>query len=444
MEPGKILQTQDISVLKLEYQKLAQKEHYFRIINEFSVILLHKQTEEEILWAVAKNAIAKMGFSDCVIYLLDDEQQILVQKAAHGPKNPAPMDIKNPITIELGKGIVGTVALTGQMEIIGDTSKDHRYILDDDFRYSEIAVPIKMGDKVIGVIDSEHHEKNFYTKEDGEILTTIAAFMATKLLHAKAAEKVNAYQKNLESEIEVKTKELKEIIAKLEKSNQDLESFAYATAHDLQEPLRSISGYLQLLQRKHKEELDEQSTHFLESAVAGAGRMKTLLEDILQYSRVSYTNESHLPIDLNEIINTVKENLEVRLHQNQVEIQVLQPLSTIYGIPAQIIQLFQNIIGNSIKFREVTRPPLIKIKEEQLDQHLKIYICDNGIGISENYHQKVFKIFSKLHSLKDYSGSGIGLALCKRIVEMHGGQIGIESQFGHGTCIHFTLPLTNS
>ena len=150
-------------------------------VNQFIQSIFLKTTIDEVLWSLAKECIAKMGFVDCVIYMVDETNSELVQRAAHGPKNPIKMDIFNPITIPIGKGIVGTVAKTGEAEIVSDTTKDKRYIVDDDNRRSEITVPIVLGDKVIGIIDSEHPEKDFFTKKHLRILTTVSSIVANRI-----------------------------------------------------------------------------------------------------------------------------------------------------------------------------------------------------------------------------------------------------------------------
>lgn len=173
------------------------QENIEEIINYFAISLFGQNTVDEVLWDLAKNCISKLEFEDCVIYLLDEERNVLVQKAAYGPKNPKDQTILQPIEIPVGKGIVGSVALHGSPEIIGDTTKDSRYIRDDAFRYSEISIPIKLDGKVIGVIDSEHAEYNFFNKRHLKILTLIASLCANKLMWAKAEEKIKREQKAL-------------------------------------------------------------------------------------------------------------------------------------------------------------------------------------------------------------------------------------------------------
>ena len=260
--------TEEIERLRSAYQLLAEREQHLRVLHSFALNLLQQHTLQDVVWAIVKHAIARLGFYDCVVYLVDEERQILVQAAAHGPKNPHEMDIANPITIPLGQGIVGTVAKTGVAEVISAPSPDPRYIVDDDFRYSEITVPILDGGRLIGVIDSEHPDKKFFTQQHLELLQTIAAMAVTKILHAQAVDKLHSYQRGLEEQIAEQTRDLKEHIVELRKSNQDLEGFAYAASHDLAEPLRTISSFLQLIQRKEKN-LSPDSLEYMDFAVGG-------------------------------------------------------------------------------------------------------------------------------------------------------------------------------
>ena len=273
----------------------------------------------------------------------------------------------NPITIPVGEGIVGTVAQTKEAEIIGDTSKDSRYILDDDFRYSEIAVPIIHGGEVIGIIDSEHPEKHFFTTRHLQLLHTIAAMAASKILHAKAAEQLKSYQKGLEQQIEEKTLALRQNIARLTKINNDLESFVYATSHDLAEPLRTISSFLQLI-KKREINLSSESHEYINFAVEGAHQMRRLLDGLLSYSLADKHQGVISMLDPVVILNTIKSNLSKLIQEKEAVISYdgLRPFK---GHEIAILQLFQNIIANAIKFHHHNRKPKVVITQKDYQEH---------------------------------------------------------------------------
>lgn len=212
-----------------QLERLQKKERYLEVIYKFATALLKAKTIDDVVWTVAKNAIAQLGYIDCVIYLVDDDGKTLIQKAAHGPKNPIALDIKNPIKLKIGQGVVGNVAKTGKGEIISDTSKDPRYLVDDDMRLSEISVPIIYNKKVIGVIDSEHPDKNFYPQEDLRILETIASMTATKLVQTKDNEELRELQDHLQQLVKDRTAELEKALQEVNKQKSEItDSIHYA------------------------------------------------------------------------------------------------------------------------------------------------------------------------------------------------------------------------
>ncbi|OFZ13803.1 MAG: hypothetical protein A3D92_12465 [Bacteroidetes bacterium RIFCSPHIGHO2_02_FULL_44_7] len=205
---------------KHSIQGLQKSSQRLEVIHSFALLLLQTTEVDEIVWAVAKHAVARLGYVDCVVYLFDDADEYLVQRAAHGPKNPIDFDINNPIKLKRGQGICGHVALTGKAELIADTSKDERYEIDDDMRLSELAVPILSEGKVIGIIDSEHPEREFYSAQDLEIMTTIAAMASSKIVEARIQARLRDHQKELERLVEVRTKELLKAVLQLSESNE--------------------------------------------------------------------------------------------------------------------------------------------------------------------------------------------------------------------------------
>jgi signal transduction histidine kinase len=226
----------------------------------------------------------------------------------------------------------------------------------------------------------------------------------------------------------------------LARSNADLEQFAYVASHDLQEPLRKVTSFCQLLQRRYQGQLDERADQYIEFAVDGAKRMQALINDLLAFSRVGRTTEAFTEVNCDDALDRALRNLETAIEDGGVEIVRLTALPTVDGDPTLLTALFQNVVGNAIKFRS-DAPPRIEIGAEQSDGQWSFRVSDNGIGIDEAYAERVFVIFQRLHAKELYPGTGIGLALCKKIVEFHGGRIWIDTTVATGTTVCWTLPV---
>jgi PAS domain S-box-containing protein len=230
---------------------------------------------------------------------------------------------------------------------------------------------------------------------------------------------------------------LRRYAARLKSSNEELQQFAYIASHDMQEPLRMISSYLQLIESRYNHVLDDDGREFIAFAVDGANRMKRLIQDLLAYSRVETRRGTYSDVDLNAVVQQVDTMLAVTIADTQAKLEV-GPLPCLHAEQGQMMQLFQNLISNALKFRG-EEPPRISISAEQTGGLWQFTVKDNGIGIEPQYQERIFVIFQRLHGVGKYSGTGIGLAICKRVVEHHGGRIWFESQPGQGTTFHFTL-----
>jgi signal transduction histidine kinase len=224
----------------------------------------------------------------------------------------------------------------------------------------------------------------------------------------------------------------------LERSNRDLEQFAYVSSHDLQEPLRAVSGYCQLLQRRYAAALEPKAAEYIGEAVQGARRMQALIEGLLAYSRVGRHGHPIAPTSAQAAFNQALVNLHEAIAECSAEI-THGPLPVVPADPLQLMQLFQNLIGNSLKYRGERRPQ-IHVAAELGCREWVFSVRDNGIGIDPRFRERIFVIFQRLHTRSEYPGTGIGLALCKRIVERHGGRIWVESEPGAGSTFFFSLP----
>jgi PAS domain S-box-containing protein len=224
----------------------------------------------------------------------------------------------------------------------------------------------------------------------------------------------------------------------LARSNEELERFAYVASHDLQEPLRMVVSYLQLLERRYQGQLDATANEFIGYAVDGAARMQTLIRDLLSYSRVGTQTQAFAPTDSAAVVDKAIANLQMAIAESGAVI-THNSLPEVMVDASQFAQLFQNLMGNAIKFHG-EQPPQIHISAERIEDGWQFSVRDNGIGIEPEYTERIFVIFQRLHRRADYPGTGIGLAICKKIVERHGGRLWIESELGQGSVFYFTIP----
>lgn len=227
----------------------------------------------------------------------------------------------------------------------------------------------------------------------------------------------------------------------LERSNAELEQFAYVASHDLQEPLRMVASYAQLLGRRYRDKLDSDADEFIEYIVDGATRMQALINDLLTYSRIGTRGQEFTETDMNAVLNTALGNLQLAIEDNHAVI-THDALPTVHGDASQLVQLLQNLIGNALKFHG-DAPPVIHIGAQASEHEIVFSVADQGIGIEPQYIERIFLLFQRLHGKKDYPGTGIGLAICKKIVERHHGKIWIKSEPGKGSTFYFSLPTGN-
>jgi hypothetical protein len=247
---------------------------------------------------------------------------------------------------------------------------------------------------------------------------------------------------NLEARIVDRTAVIEERSLQLTRTNAELEQFVYSASHDLQEPLRTMTSFLQLLERRNPDKLDAESKQFIQFAVNCSENMRNLINGLLEYSQVTLKEKTFKNVDCNLVVSRILDQLNASITQSGAQMEIL-PLPVVYGEGVLLGQLFQNLIGNALKFSK-DRPPVIQVGAGKREGEWLFWVQDNGIGIEPRFFQQIFRLFQRIHGREEYQGAGLGLAVCHKTVELHGGKIWCESELGKGSRFCFTVPFFKS
>lgn len=398
------------------------------IINYFPTSYYRNNTVDDILWDVAKNCIGKLGFVDCVIYLIDESGHTLIQKAAYGPKNPRRFEIHNPISLPLGQGIVGYAAVTGKAIIIPDTTVDPRYISDDCSRRSEIAVPLVYNEKVIGIIDSEHPQKDFYTSHHLRILKTIASLCANKIVRAWGEEeKKRAEESNLKME---KMKMLDEMKSKLFTN----------ISHEFRTPLTLVKGIID----RHVDKPSPPAREDWLVMQRNTDRLLRLINQLLDLTRLESGQHKirRKPTELSSFLRIISSAFSFAAEQKNINfITSFDPKPLWLMLDQDALEkIIINLLSNALKFSSAGK---VIFSCTYDGATLYIEVTDQGCGIPSGELKHIFKRFYQIGNQYD-AGTGIGLALTKELVDRHGGKIKVHSEPNRGSRFAVQLPIKQS
>ncbi|QLK27255.1 PAS domain S-box protein [Natrinema zhouii] len=373
--------------------------------------------------------------TELVTAALDAEYATVFEHDAAGPDGAVlrlragtGFDVADGETTPAAGSIAAAALADGGPVVIEDLESDPRFdgpslVPDRDVR-SGITVTIGPTADPWGVLDVYDTDRREFADHDVDFLESVATIIATAIER-------QGYERRLN-----------ETVSELEASNERLEQFAYAASHDLQEPLRMISSYLQLIESRYAAELDADGREFIDYAVDGANRMSEMIDGLLEYSRIDTQGDPFEPVDLDAVLADVLTDLQMMVEQSDAEIAV-EPLPEVQGDSRQLRQLFQNLLSNAIEYSG-DKSPQVDVTAEQRGRNWEISVRDDGIGIDPDDQDRVFQVFQRLHTREEYDGTGIGLALCRRIVERHGGEIWVDAEPGEGSTFTFTIPADGS
>jgi PAS domain S-box-containing protein len=395
--------------------------------------LMRATGEAEYLAAVCKIVVEDCGHAMVWVGFAEADEVKSVRPAAQAGFEQGYLETLK-ITwadTERGRGPTGTAIRTGQPSTCRNIHTDPRFApwRDEAIKRgyaSSLVLPLLADGRAIGALSIYSKQPDGFGKDEVRLLTELAGDVAYGITAIRLREAKERAEEALRQSAE-----------DLERSNRDLEQFAYVASHDLQEPLRAVGGYVKLLQLRFPDKLDAKAQGYIAGASDGATRMERLIRDLLAFSRVATRGDPFVPADLEDALGQALRNLEASVNSSQATI-AHDPLPSLSVDAGQIRQLFQNLIGNALKFHG-EQPPNVHIGAQRQDGRWVFWVRDNGIGIEPQYYEKIFLIFQRLHTRKDYPGTGVGLAICKRIVERHGGTIWVESQPGQGSTFYFSL-----
>lgn len=414
---------------------------------------------EETLSHVAELMVPRLA-DWCAVDLLDPDGSLRRVAVAHLDKMIR-LGIEPDLPISLAR--IADLGEPVVLPVISDDVLRQNAISDDHFQHfrnaglsSLMAVPLKRRDSILGILMMAWAEPGkSYTDTDLRFAEDVAARAAVAIENARlyrdakaAADRLKAFNSTLERNVEDRTQKLGRAVKLLEARNRELQDFAYVASHDLQEPLRKISTFAELVVEEFGEVVGEDGRYYLSRMQDASRRMARLITDLLSYSRISSRAEPFQSIDLNEILDLVRMDVEMAVKDAKGTIDVGM-LPTIEADPTQMRQLFQNLIVNALKFRKPDVLPVVKVQSANGTSSngkgsydsCVIEVADNGIGFDERHVGRIFLPFKRLNSRDHYPGTGVGLAICKRIVDRHGGAIAARSAPGEGSTFRVTLPL---
>ena len=420
-ENGKIFAfnviSHDITERKRAEKEIEENLKKLDVLNKVIITANSSDNLQSLLKDILNLVLEFMNFEVGAIYLIDENKEIAKLEHFTEDTNNSSIIMDN---IKIREYPFSQVYKDGFSLFVDNFGES--YELKPPNSESLAVVPIYSKEKIIGSFNILSIEKHHFTQKEKEIINSIGREIGSTISKLITEEK------------------MKKLITELKRSNDELQQFAYITSHDLQEPLRTIASFTQLLERRYKNKLDSDADEFIDYIVEASIRMKQMILDLLEYSRLTRVEKRCQPLKIEDMLLDIFDNLNLLIIENKAQI-TYDALPTVFADESQLFRVFQNLIENAIKFKKENEDPKIHISAyfDQKNKENVFSVSDNGIGIEEQYFDRIFTLFQRLHTREEYGGTGIGLSISKRIIESHGGRMWVESEYGAGSTFYFTL-----
>ncbi len=427
----------DITERKQAEEEIKRHIKELTTIYNAALKLQHLLTPDELAHELIDIMEQNLSYEFGAVLLIDESTGMLIPFAlsdqGRGPEFlEADEDYILNQHITTGKGITGWVAQTGQSVRLGNVRVDPRYnALREDIR-SELCVPLKAGNRVIGVLNVETTKPDAYTESDQRVLETIASQMALAIQQSYLHEQIQRYAAELEERVRERT-------AQLQAANNELEAFAYSVSHDLRAPLRGIYGFTEILFEDYTDNLDDEGRRICAVIKDNTHRMSQLIDDLLSFSRLSRKELQKSVIDMKAFVNSIYYEITTPEERKKIKLKI-NDLIDAFGDPTLIKQTWINLLSNAIKFSAKRKMAKINVSCKKEENRIVYCVKDNGAGFDMQYMNKLFGVFQRLHSEKEFPGTGVGLAIVQRIIHRHGGKVWAVGEVDKGASFYFSLP----
>ena len=425
---------EDISDRKQLEEAVGQSLIRLENLHKLDKAILSAQEPETVAKAALSSLCKLVPCQRATITMVDIASQTGKILVAKGHEN---INVQKNFSLELIQPLVDRLQqeksyFIGDLSSYSDVSHYVQMFTAEDLNYF-ICMPLRAGERLLGFLKLWLVEPDTLNDEQIEIILEISDQVAIAINQTRLYQQVRKYATELEQRVIERTAEIQEV-------NQELEAFTYSVSHDLRAPLRSIQGFATALLEDYSDRLDGVGIDYAKRLVGSAQQLDQLIQDLLAYSRLTQVEIRRYPVNLSDVISYILEQLQEQIQQRQAQIEVIEPLHTVIANQRILSQIITNILSNALKFVDPNAKPFIRIWTEKRDANVRLWIEDHGIGINSEHHERIFRVFERLHGGETYPGTGIGLAIVRRGMERLRGQYGIESQLGSGSRFWIELP----